>query len=516
MGEETQMRVAVIPAWFNRANHSRLHEATHENALLWNKLVNWVHAEWTNGRHNLSKRDLRDYADSFNTTVPLHSHTIQATAEDLYDAITTSRVNRKNGMNVRAPWREKKYRPLVFSHNFGWRETAEGKLALSFGRGQKCIIIPMPTVIDARTGLPVPNTLWGEITVCWDRDDRAWTLHIPYRTDSVLGLPHAQPDKGGNYPENTVTISADEGVINPMALSVRDTDTNRVDALVISGREIRAIKRQRNKTVGSLQKAMSKTKPGSRKHRRLVTLRKKTQAKTDRQLRNADHHVAKRAADWTREQAVDKTTGELRPVRLAVGDVRGIEQKTKQQRRARKSQRQQLSQWGRGRHETYLSEKTGLPVEHVAEHHTTQTCPKCVTRRKPRGRTYDCKNPDCDLVLHRDVVGTGNIGARADYGGTSVSKDTPIVPWIDDDTIVVVTYQRAVPGWTKTQSGTHSRHQQLRGRAGGKHVVEARNRARQTEGLSVAEELRDSQPAANPSGYAAQRRSTSLTATSHA
>lgn len=92
-----------------------------------------------------------------------------------------------------------------------------------------------------------------------------------------------------------------------------------------------------------------------------------------------------------------------------------------------------------------MSEKTGLPVERIAEHHTTQTCPKCLTRQKPRGRTYNCKNPECDLVAHRDVVGTGNIGARAEHGGTSVSKDTPIVAWIDrQHDRVLITYQQAV------------------------------------------------------------------------
>lgn len=518
MDAESQVRVAVIPVWFTRANHARLHDAAHENALLWNKLVRWVHVEWAKGRHSLSKRDIRDHADSFNSTIPLHSHTIQATAEDLYDAIVTSRVNRRNGMRVRAPWREKVYRPLVFSHNFGWRETAEGKLALSFGRGQKRVVVPMPTVVDARTGLPVPNRLWGEITLCWNRDAREWAFHIPYETSMVLGLPHAQPGTDGSYPASTVTVAVDEGIINPMALSVRDTETNTVDALVISGRQIRSIKRQRNKTVGSLQKALSKTKPGSRKRKKLAAKLKDTRAKTDRQLRNADHHVAKRASDWARTQAVDTTTGEIRPVRLVVGDVRGIEQRTKQRRHARKNQRQQLSQWSRGRQEQYMSEKTGLPIEHVPEHHTTQTCPKCSARLKPLGRTYSCKNPDCGLTLHRDVVGTGNIGSRAEHGGTNASKNTPIVPWIDDDTTITVTYQRAITGWTTEQSATHSRHQHARSQVGGKHVVEAQNRARHTSitGSSVAEHQHVSQPAANPSGHADEERSTLLTATRHA
>lgn len=59
-----------------------------------------------------------------------------------------------------------------------------------------------------------------------------------------------------------------------------------MDALVISRREIGDATLTQTEQVGSLQKAIAKTKPGTRKHRRLVTLRKKTQAKTDRQLRD--------------------------------------------------------------------------------------------------------------------------------------------------------------------------------------------------------------------------------------
>lgn len=75
------------------------------------------------------------------------------------------------------------------------------------GAGRSGSIIPMPTVIDARTGVSVPNALWGEITLCWSRDAREWSLHIPYRTDSVLGLPQAQPDADGTYPADTVAAA---------------------------------------------------------------------------------------------------------------------------------------------------------------------------------------------------------------------------------------------------------------------------------------------------------------------
>jgi putative transposase len=517
------VRVAIVPVWFNRAKHQRLHEACHENAGLWNELVEWVRAEWKNGHHKVSKRDILNHADSLNKSIPLHSHTIQAVAKDLHEAIRTSRTNRKNGMKVRAPWRHKNYRPLSFSHNFGWRVTPEGDLALSFGRGQERVIVPMPEVVDARTGLPVPHKLWGEIQLCWDQDAREWSFHIPYTTDMVMGLPQAEPDEDGTYPEDTVTVAVDPGVIHPMTLTVHNKDTSQVDALVVSGREIRSQKRLRNKHLGSLARAISRTTKGSRKHKKLTRKRKKVKAKTKRQMVNANHHVAKKAADWTREQAVDTATGEVRPVRVVIGDLAGFEKSTKKQRRARRQQRQQFSQVERGTQEKYLGEKLGMELEKIPEHHTSQTCPRCGTRKKQTSRNFTCGN--CHIEgLHRDVVGAGNIGSRADNGGTQVSASTPIVPWIDNNTTVVVTYQRVQHVWTDVQRALHGHHQALRGRSGvrvEKPAVAAQNRARHTiTGMSVAEgqqhpvAQQQSQPVSNLSGCETEDGSTVLTATS--
>lgn len=336
----------------------------------------------------------------------------------------------------------------------------------------------MPTVIDARTGLSVPESLWGEIKLCWDRNARLWSLHIPYQTDTVAGLPVAVPDSKGVYPEGSVVVGVDEGVINPMAFSICNRERNTVDALVISGRQIRSVKRLRNKHLGSLTRALSKTTSGSRRNKKLMAKKKKTIAKTARQSRNANHTVAKKGTDWVREHTKDPVTGVQRPVRLAVGDLGGFEKNTKKERRANRQQRQQFSQTERGKQETYLSEKTGLKVEKIPEHHTTQTCPKCLTRAKQKNRNYVCGN--CGVRVPRDVVGAGNIGSRAENGGMGVTSVTPIIPWVNNDTEVVVTYQRAVRKWDKTQSGRHSQNQADTAKAGWggiKSAVEALNRA---------------------------------------
>jgi IS605 OrfB family transposase len=415
--------------WLNRRAHQQAHDATYACGLRWNELNAWLRAEWDAGRRS-GKRDLRSHGDRLGLP-GVYSQTRQAIADDLWEAVKSSRSNKRNGRSeMRAPWREKKYRHLAFSTQ-AWRVRSE-KLILPFGKGHPDITIPAPRVFDSVTGEIVQPDRWREISLGWDRQERSWFLSIPYLT---LRIPIPQADKDDT---DAVVVAVDEGVINSMTLATITLEGD-VSALVVNGREIRSIKQGHNKRIATISSLKSRCKPGSKRHKRLARVERRQKAKTARRLRNADHHVAKKVSDWIRDEAIDKTTGEIRPVRLVIGDVAGIEQKTRQQRRASRSQRQQLSQWSRGRQERYLSEKTGLALEYVNEAHTSQTCPACGARKKPSGRVYACRNSVCGLVLHRDVVGAVNIHHRGRSGEDELSS------YIRSGTKVVVKYQRALP-----------------------------------------------------------------------
>ena len=180
----------------------------------------------------------------------------------------------------------------------------------------------------------------GEIQLCWDRDARRFSLHIPYKTLREVSA-------GG------AVTAIDEGIINSMALATW-VDEKTVDVTVINGREGRSIKRQRNKAIGQLQRTISKCKSVSRKHHRLVMAKKKINGKTKLSLRDFDHQVSNKAAN----HVINHNTE-----RLVVGDVRGIEKETKSKQRMGRNGRQQLSQWSRGTQERYLNEKTGVDLD---------------------------------------------------------------------------------------------------------------------------------------------------------
>jgi len=360
-------------------------------------------------------------------------------------------------MLVRTPWRKKNYRPLSFTKNYGWR-ISNGKLHLSLGKGRPRIDLPTPVVSDSATGEPVSPELWGEIQLCWDKDARQFSLHIPYQTKRT-----------GSVGEAVTAI--DEGIINPMTLATW-VDDKTIDVTIINGREARAIKRQRNKSVGKIQRKLSRCKSGSRKHRRLVAAKKKTKARAKAQLWDFNHQVSRKAA----KHVIDHGTG-----RLVIGDVRGIEHKTRQRRSASRHQRQWLSQWERGVQEDYLEVKTGLEIEYLKESDSTKTCPACKARNRPSGRDYRCKV--CSFTCHRDAVGAINILQKALHGSYML---------IGPDTKIRVTYLRAVERWSPTQRSAHRKVQRRKARA----LSIAQNRATPVQGCKPTQ----ANPFTSPSG----------------
>lgn len=427
----------IAPVTLTGADHRRAHDACHAAAGLWNQAVDWVHEQWTIREADVSRYAIRAFLTALPAAQrPLHAHTTEEIAYDLKDVIDGSRASRRAGLKVRAPWRKKNYRPLSFTAGYGWRIRG-GRLSLSLGRGRPPLTAPVPGVTDPVTGRDVAWQLWGEIRLCWDRDARAWSLRI--------AVPAAPP-----FAMDPAKITAiDEGIINPVALAACAPDSTAghpvIDVTIVNGREARAIKRDRSKAAGKLARKMSRCADGSRRKKHLQRARKKANARAKARLRDFNHQVSRKAADFIQAHG----TGTVK-----AGDVRGIEHKTRVRRRASRSTRQQLSQWDRGVHEALIGWKTGVPVGHVCETHSSKTRPACLTRNRPAGRRYRCR--ECGFACHRDAVGAINILMRAIYGEYCR---------IDPGTVIRVTYLRAVGRWSPGQRQAHSSVQRRKARA---------------------------------------------------
>ncbi|MHB8289682.1 MAG: RNA-guided endonuclease InsQ/TnpB family protein [Acidimicrobiales bacterium] len=413
-------RTAIIPVTLSGADYRRAHDAHHIAAGLWDQAVDRVHGEWK-AKRSPGKYDIQSFLTSLpREQRPLCAHTTEAIAHDLHEAIKTARTNSSNAMKVRFLRQKKNYWPLSFSKDHGPRVRPDNRINLSLGRLRPGIVLAMPAITDPATGELVFPGLWGEIQLCWDQDNRQFSVHIPYTSRRSVSAGEA-------------VTAIDEGIINPITLATWVDETT-IDITIINGREARAIKRQRNKAVGGLQRKLSKTKNGSRKHHRLPAATKRTKGKARLVLRDFDHQVARKAANHVIAHTAH----------LVVGDVRGIEHKTKQKRRIGRSSRQQLSQFSRGTEERYLAEKTGLDIEYLNESGSTKTRPVCAARNQPSGRDYRCKV--CNFTCHRDALGAINILQEA------MHRD--YVP-IGANIVIRVTYLRDVLCWSPDQRLTH-------------------------------------------------------------
>ena len=89
-----------------------------------------------------------------------------------------------------------------------------------------------------------------------------------------------------------------------------------------------------------------------------------------------------------------------------MGDVRDIADGVDLSRQTN----QKISGWNHGKIRasvTYKAAAEGIALALQDEHYTSQTCPQCGHRHKPRGRVYTCGQ--CGFSGHRDVVGQVNI-----------------------------------------------------------------------------------------------------------
>ena len=110
------------------------------------------------------------------------------------------------------------------------------------------IDLSIPTVLDSATNKKVDLWLWGEIQLCWDRDKRHFSLHIPYETLREVSVGDA--------------VSAiDEGIINSMGLATW-VDDKTIDVTIINGREARVTSSAQNRALSETAQ-ISRPKPAN-------------------------------------------------------------------------------------------------------------------------------------------------------------------------------------------------------------------------------------------------------------
>lgn len=368
----------------------------------------------------------------------LHSQSIQQVFRAFDAAVDGARENRRNGRReIRYPYKDKRFLPLMWPAQ---AMAVEGRrLVLPMGRGRPSLVFPRPAWLTAKAACKL---VWNGVHN---------ELHVT--------VTEPDPEPAPKVTERHATV--DLGQIHQAAAV-----TNAGEALVVSGRGIRSIKRLHSKQLGAIQRKRSRCTKGSRHWRKLGRARAKLTLRHERRVRDLRHKGTRRVVDFCKERGIEA---------LFVCNPDGIRRKD-----AGCRHNQRMSQWEYGKDIDYLrqkSEQDRIVCFTGDERGTSSRCPACGHRHRPKGRNWRCSR--CGFHGHRDVVGAVNMHP--------------------------VAYGQVVPFPTRI---TYLRPGSLRGQASGMNNRTPGRSSRPDTGRSGLAESRNQAPPRVPSGN--RRRTASL------
>ena len=346
----------------------RLKAAQMEAAQVWNlcmethKQARMSHTKWP-GRTELQKATKGPFA--------LHSQSVQMIVHAFLANVETTRQLRKTHpqMKMKYPWRTKRFYPVSWPAQAVSKQ--QGCVVLPMGKGHKSLVVPLD--------LPEKS---GACTLVWNR---GFELHV------CVEIPQALESPG----EKQATV--DLGEIHLAAVT-----TNTEKALIVSGRGIRSLKRQRHKQLGQISKKQSRCKKYSRRWKKLQRVKNKVCKRAERRIRDQRHKATRQVIAFCKENKVGS---------LFIGNPHGV-----RNRDNGRHHNQRLAGWEYGKDIDYLTHKA--KQAHIlcftgSERGTSSQCPCCGHKHKPKGRNWACRV--CGFTGHRDLVGSVNMHKLA-YG----------------------------------------------------------------------------------------------------
>ncbi len=344
----------------------RLRDAQIEAAQVWNfcmqmhKTARLQHTPWP-GRNELQKATKGRFV--------LHSQSVQMVVHAFLANIDTARKLRQTHpqMHMRYPYKEKRFYPVMWPAQAVSREN--GRVVLPMGGGRKSLVLP----------LDLPE-ISGACTLVWNN---GYELHV------CVEIEQRETAPGDNH------ATVDLGEIHLAAVT-----TNTGKAMIVTGRGIRSLKRQRTMQIRSITKKQSKCQKYSRRWKKLQRAKNKQCKRAERRMRNQRHQATRKVINFCIKQKVGT---------LFIGNPHGV----RNQNRGR-YHNQRMSLWEYGKDISYLTHKS----KHVhmvcftgSERGTSSQCPACGHKHKPRNRQWNCNK--CGFKGHRDLVGSINMHTLA-------------------------------------------------------------------------------------------------------
>ncbi len=352
-------RLQPTPALFQR-----LKAAQQEAAQVWNlcmeshKAARQAHGKWP-GRSDLQKATKGTFA--------LHSQSVQMIVHAFLANVETTRQLKPSNQKMKYPWKTKRFYPVMWPAQAVSKE--HGRVVLPMGRGRASLVLPIE--------LP-PNS--GACTLVWNN---GFELHV------CVEIPQAETSPGD------VHATVDLGEIHLAAVS-----TNAGKAMIVTGRGIRSLKRQRTKRLRKITKKQARCKKYSHRWKKLQRAKNKVCRRTERRIRDMRHKATRQVIDFCVEHEVGS---------LFIGNPHGV-----RNRDNGRHHNQRMALWEYGKDIDYLTHKakqSRILSFTGSERGTSSQCPRCGHKHKPKGRVWRCKK--CGFIGHRDLVGSVNMHVLA-------------------------------------------------------------------------------------------------------
>lgn len=368
-------KTVIIPVKCSKEDYQYLTKCSKWAADCWNLIVKEDNNFYKNSGRFMNKKELQSFVKNL---TPLHAAGNQHVYLKYYDArdamFCSIQANHEGSKSVKLPYKKKKYfvtgwNVFCCSIDYKNHKLKLAKKVDEDGKKQSPIICSFKTM-----------------------PKHVVEIELIYRNGLCLAIKYKEPKTNTDIKTNNVA-AIDLGEIH----SITSIDNNG-NAIIITGRKIRSIKRLQNKEQAKLRSKRDKLTKGSRQYRKYSRAIYKLSVKTDKQILDCVHKISKLYLDYCIENGISKVYyGDLDSCTRGHSDDNS------------KYINQKLRDWCYGQLTKQLENKLsryGIELVKVSEAYSSQTCPHCGHRHKPTGRNYECQ---CGYKQHRDVVGAMNI-----------------------------------------------------------------------------------------------------------
>ena len=368
-------KTVYIPVKCSKKDYEYLKQCRKWSAQCWNELVKADTEYYKNTGKHMMRSELQAFVKDI---TPLHAVGNQhvylkyfTSREAMYKSI---QANHKDSHKVELPYKEKNefvvgWNNFSFTIDYYRKELKLAKKTISNGHPQNPVICTFKTM---------PRYVVE--------------IELIYRKGLCLAVKYKEPKTNMDIEGNNIA-AIDLGEIH----SISSIDNNG-NAIIITGRKLRTLKRLQNKERGKLNSKRDRITKGSRKYNKYSDAIHNLSIKTENQILDCVHKISKKYLDYCIENGISK---------VYYGDLDSCTRG--QHGKKSKKVNQKLNDWCYGLLMLQLENKLsryGIKLIKISEAYTSQTCPYCGHRHKPTNRNYECQ---CGYKQHRDLVGAINI-----------------------------------------------------------------------------------------------------------